>query len=534
MANQARFRLYRLGTYAGLLLLLASCAGDPLASVGIEPMEFPNIESLEQRVGEQVRRAQEAVLVTARLGRRDSTGARLGELGRLYLLYGLTDAAREALRRAADADSLDPRWSYYLGQVYQVQGAHARAEAAYRVYNQAVPSTPGLVHEAEVLIDQGRDEEASGLLERALAIDSTTALAHYMLAQIHERSGAWAEAVAHYESVLRLQPGASLVNYALGTAYRRLGNEDRARQLIASRGEGRIVFQDVLIQEMEALRTGSQALAQEGYLLLESGHLDQAIRVLSQAVAENPDNGAAQLNLGSARLYAGDAAGSLAALEEALRINPRDGKAHYLLGVRAEALGDRAEAMSRYQAAADADASISDAFLGLARLYWQEQDCEQAIRNYEMLLRIEPGHPDHVLARIHRAMCHVRLGNHGQARRALEADAAGFPNEVELVGGLVRVLAASPDEASRDGVEAVGLAEALVDRVDRFDTRMTLAIAYAEAQRFDEAVASIDRAIADTPAALGVVLDYLRSLRGAFEAGQPLRQPWPDYLYGRL
>lgn len=529
MTDSAR---YRLGTLAGVLLLLVSCGGDPLASVGIEPMDFPEAKTLERRVGVQVRAAQEAVFDAARSGRKDSVGARLGELGRLYLLYGLTEAARETLLRACAADSLDARWAYYLGQAYRQQGDLTSARTAYQAHNRAAPSAPGLVREAEVLIDLGRDEEASERLERALEIDSTTALAHYLRAQILERSGALAEAARQYERVLRLQPAATVVNYALGMVYRRLGDEARARDLIARRGEGRLAFQDVLIQDMEALRTGSQALAQEGYLYLQRGRLADALRVLGQAVDENPDNGAAQFYLGIARMRVGDASGAMSSFQEALRINPRDEKALYHMGVLAEAQGEIAEAIRLYQAALDVDGRLSDAYLGLARSYWQGGHCEQALPNYEALLRIEPGHPDHVVVRVRRAMCLSRMGAYAEARTALEGDVAGFPDVAVLVDGLVRVLAASPDEAVRDGEQAIRLAETLVGRVDRAETWMVLAMAYAEGERFKEAVAVMDRTLVAAATHPEIVRTYMRLLRREFKAGRPSRLPWPDFLYG--
>jgi len=78
----------------------------------------------------------------------------------------------------------------------------------------------------------------------------------------------------------------------------------------------------------------------------------------------------------------------------------------------------------------------------------------------------------------------------------LSAAHAQRPDEAGLALYLAWELATNPDEKARDGKRAVELAEAAVLARGRTpDDLDTLAAAYAEAGRFDEAVATIEEAL---------------------------------------
>ncbi len=91
---------------------------------------------------------------------------------------------------------------------------------------------------------------------------------------------------------------------------------------------------------------------------------------------------------------------------------------------------------------------------------------------------------------------------------------------------LAWLLATSPDDALRDGPEAVRLAERACAAAGGQDPTFlrTLAVAYAEVGRFEPALATIERAI-ERARAVGrteVVGSYL-AYRDLFAAGRPYR-----------
>ena len=86
-------------------------------------------------------------------------------------------------------------------------------------------------------------------------------------------------------------------------------------------------------------------------------------------------------------------------------------------------------------------------------------------------------------------------GRYAEARRTLDETSARFPGDVATRHLLARLLAVSPDDAVRDGARAVELAQSVVDEQPALDHLETLAMAMAEAGRFDDAVTWQQRAL---------------------------------------
>ena len=108
-------------------------------------------------------------------------------------------------------------------------------------------------------------------------------------------------------------------------------------------------------------------------------------------------------------------------------------------------------------------------------------------------------------------------------RKALEAE----PTAVETLNNLAWLLATSPNDSLRDGTEAVRLAEQAC-ALTRFRAPVfigTLAAAYAEAGRFDEAIATAERA-RDLARAQGdpALASRNEELLKLYRAGKPFRE----------
>ena len=100
------------------------------------------------------------------------------------------------------------------------------------------------------------------------------------------------------------------------------------------------------------------------------------------------------------------------------------------------------------------------------------------------------------------------------------------PNDVAVANMLALTLATAPDDSVRDGPEAVKIMEALVERDGERSHQLldTLAAAYAEAGRFEDAVAASQRAVERAVAAGDArAADESRRRSPMYEQGQPLR-----------
>ena len=143
-----------------------------------------------------------------------------------------------------------------------------------------------------------------------------------------------------------------------------------------------------------------------------------------------------------------------------VELKPEDAKANFQLAEILEITGDTDEALLQYRKTLQIDENYSEAHLHLAVLLERLGDKNAAISHFRSRLR------------------HV-------------------PEDVAALTHLAGILATHPDEQIRDGVQALRLARQAVQKTAgrRPDVLSTLAAAYAEVGRFDEAVKQIAAAI---------------------------------------
>ena len=92
---------------------------------------------------------------------------------------------------------------------------------------------------------------------------------------------------------------------------------------------------------------------------------------------------------------------------------------------------------------------------------------------------------------------------------------------------LARILAASPEDSVRDGERALGLAESLYKQIPVAENAETLAMAYAETGRFDDAIGMQQEAIAN--AMMSGRFDLLPRLQAdldTYNRHKPCRTPF--------
>jgi len=153
-----------------------------------------------------------------------------------------------------------------------------------------------------------------------LASAERCAEAHYNLGSVLLQQSKEAEAIAHFEQALRLNPDYAEAHVNLGVALSQLGR----------------------VQE-----------ASEQY--------EQALRI-------KPDLAEAHDNLGSALLQGGRIDDAIGQYEQALRVKPDLAEAHYNLGVALEKLGRTQEAIQHYEQALRTKPDFTQAQNALARL----------------------------------------------------------------------------------------------------------------------------------------------------------------------
>ena len=342
------------------------------------------------------------------------------------------------------------------------------------VYALSITKNDGWTHEmlGEWYSEHGRPDEAYEQFKKAIALDDKTHHAFDFLAQVDMKRGRFADAEKWVRKSLELD-----------------GKNPETRYRLA-------------------------------VVLLKEAKVDEAADVLEKLVATHPQMPDAHELLGAVRSGQGRHPEAIAHLSSALELRDDYPAAHHQLALvrlqRNEL--DAAEKHFREVLRYRSD-DYPAAWGGLFRaVYRQErwQDAEQiasaALQQF----------PNHLAFRGERALALDRLGRHDEARKEYDAIERIEPGWAEKTARTALGMATSADNVGR--YEALELAEQAAEATDfgQAWALEPLAAAQASLGRFDEAIATIDQALA-LPMLPAALRGRLRADREKFVLRQPLR-----------
>jgi tetratricopeptide (TPR) repeat protein len=264
-----------------------------------------------------------------------------------------------------------------------------------------------------------------------------------------------------------------------------------------------------------------------GSLLESRGQYSHAMHHYAEALRIKPDFAYAHNNLGSMLAEQGRLDEAIGHYKEALRLKPNYADAHSNLGVALGKQGRLREAMDQYTQALQLRPDHVEARYNLGLALEKQGKTQQAIDQYEQVLRLDPGH---VKAHNNLGSALAGLGKIDQAIAHYRKGIALKPDWPESYNNLAWLLATCPQAKFRDGPEAVRLAQRACEltRDERPEFLDTLAVAYAEAGRFDQAVLVARKGI-DLATHLGqeALANEIREHLRMYEAGRPYREARP-------
>jgi tetratricopeptide (TPR) repeat protein len=419
------------------------------AGVEVDPLVRLQIQEAEHAVDAAIAgKASDTALAEAH-----------GLAGRIYHAYELFEPAEQAYRRAARLAPRDGRWPHLLGYLYQQTG---RFEAAVEMFAEARRLQPAN-HPAAVRLGQSylgvnRLREAQAIFESVR--DTFPALARQGLGEVALRQGRHDAAVTYFLEALDRVPEATSLHYQVAMAYRGLGRLEPARLHLARKGQGGIRVGDPLVDGLQDLVRGERGLVMQGRRAYEAGQFTEAAAAFTKAVAAAPASATARFNLGLAILQLGDPGTAIAHLQAAFALDPDDaahGRELARLLVRS---GRTDPAIEVLTSLTTLDAEDEDSLVSLAILL------ADARRYRDAIARLD-----------------------GAARRV--------PGRMATATTLARLLASVPDRSLRDGQRALDLAMTVYQQDAAPAHAETVAMAFAELARCDDAVNWIRRAIAD-------------------------------------
>jgi tetratricopeptide (TPR) repeat protein len=213
------------------------------------------------------------------------------------------------------------------------------------------------------------------------------------------------------------------------------------------------------------------------------------------AVAATRDNEVAHLNLGVALERQGRDAEAVAEYREALRIYPKSSETHNNLANLLDTMGETNAALSEYQEAIRLDPKSTAPRNNLGTLYVKLGRLDDAMKQYAESERLDPkdAHAYFLMGKVL-----LREGRDGEAIPQFQKAAQFAPDDFQMLAYMARVLASDENATARNGNAAYALASkanALTGGVQPAILD-TLAMAYAELGRFDDAQQAIGDAIA--------------------------------------
>jgi len=435
-------------------------------------------------------------------------------LGDVLLQQGNVD---EAIVHYQKAWQIRPDFAevcYNLGGAFSKKGEVDEAIVQYQKALQIKPDYPEAHNNLGIaLFQKGKVDEAIVHYQKALQFNPDYPEAHNNLGNALLQRGRVDEAIVHYQKALQFNPTYAEAHNNLGNALLRKGKVDEA-----------------IVQYQKALQFNpdySKAHNNLGDALLQQGGADEAIVHYQKALQFNPNFAEAHNGLGNALLQQGKADEAIVHYQKALEINPAYSKALYNLGGALSQIGKMDEAIVQYQKALQFNPDYPEAHNNLGNALLQKGRVDEAIVQYQKALQFNPNNPkahnnlglalfkkgevDEAIVQYQKALqfnpayadAHNNLGNAllqkgevseaiAQYQKVLESK----PDSPEALNHLAWLLATSPDAHIRDGVQAVKYAERACE-LTHWGVPVvvgTLAAAYAEAGRFEEAMATAQKA----------------------------------------
>jgi Flp pilus assembly protein TadD len=319
----------------------------------------------------------------------------------------------------------------------------------------------------------------SGITPMALVLLAVAAFsACVVVSRIQLRC--WQDSEALFRHALRVAGNDPIIRFCLGGALAQKNELDEAR----------IQFLEVLKLKPDY----AEAHDNLGIIYQLQGNLDAAIAETSEALRLQPGLIRARNNLGAGLAAQGKTAEAIVQFRETLRRNPGNAETHYNLGKVLADQKQTSEASAEFSEAIRLKREYADPHYSLGMMLLSQEKISDAQSEFEAALRINPN-----IAEAHYQLAVISQGRK-DAGRALAHYFEAMrlrPDWPEALNNLAWILATRKDSQSGNGAEAVRLARRAVEltRTNNPGALDTLAAAYADAGRFEEAVSTLEKAI---------------------------------------
>jgi tetratricopeptide (TPR) repeat protein len=458
--------------------------------------------------------------------RPESVPARI-RLGRLKFEQGETEAAEEQFLEVLEVDAGQAAAYNELGRIAQQRG---EVEKAIELYQKALALQPeadsihlqlGMAYRDAGNMDKAREhmrlnKQGPVIFPDPLVYGLTalTRSARFYLKLGSERlsEGRLTEAEEAFREAISRDPEDRLAHYNLGLTLLRM---ERREEAVENFERALEIDQD----NRDAHFNLATVMAEEGRFREAATHFHRAYEI-------DPQDREAHLEWAVALSRSGRLAEAAQELEKLLAEEPENAKAHLQMGLLEERDGRPTEAIEQLQIAVEIEPDLLEAHAAAGALFGRRGRFAEAAGSFARVVELDPVD---VGARFSLAMALILGEEYRRARKTLEEALMAFPGNLPLSHLLARLLASAPDGTVRDGARAVQLALAAYEEGGTVDQGETVAMAWAEAGDFDQALTWQRRMLGqvegrESPERVA----QLRHRLALYESGQPCRAPWKE------
>jgi superkiller protein 3 len=330
-----------------------------------------------------------------------------------FAAYGKTQEAIQELRKAIQMKKDFPEANAFLGELYYKK---KRYELAVKSFKDAIQGRGGNLPSALLGLSKsyfmlGRLDDATNVIQHALAQKPNFAGAVCMRGQIYEKEGKRVQALAKYKEAIRLNPRLGEAHLRAGLLYLKIKNRDAAEKeyLALLDRDGDLLYEwqeeserilNVKQKEQPLSEVPEESegktmptLIAKAQSLQTSGALEEALDAYEEALDISPHNSTILLNLGllyNARVRFDDAA---KVLSEVLSLEPENAKAHCYLGQVFANQGNIDKAVESLMRALTLDPNMAEAHIALGIIYLNMGKDRAAVNLLERASKLSSSDP---------------------------------------------------------------------------------------------------------------------------------------------
>jgi tetratricopeptide (TPR) repeat protein len=328
----------------------------------------------------------------------------------------------------------------------------------------------------------GRHKMALKYFDRCLSINygdiDTTPILIY-IGNIYSLTKQSIAAISIYSEVLKINPMIAEAYSNRGSALQDEGKDDQA---IAD-----------YTKALEINPKFVEAYNNRANIFSEKGEYNRAIADYNKALEANPNLPIVLNNRGNTWALDGKHTQAISDFNKSLEINANFAPAYYNRGKLWRLKGKDDQAIADYTKALEINPKFVEAYNNRANIFSEKGEYNRAIADYDKGLQINQNYFE---LYFNRGNVLSGIGEYSRAisdySKALEIN----PNYVMIYNNYGWLLATCSDVKYRDGLKAVKLAQKAVKMNENYMTLDTLAAAYAEAGRFNDAIRKQEKAIA--------------------------------------